>query len=423
MKRFTKTVATVIMSMAIFASCQQNLTEDLAESEALNEAASGTDLSSEEIISAADNISISYSITAIADDNSEIEITNDASLKEYGNKNKKPRIKFPIEIVVDGETVTVNTKEELKALIGESKKGHRPPPFELVFPVTVTTATGDLVIADKEAFKAHIDSLEKGTRPAFVFPISIIINDETTVVNSEEELKAILDANKPDNDRPERPEFVFPISVVTATGNLEIADEAAMKAYVDTLEKGTHPTFVFPISLIIDDETVIVNNEEELKALMPKKGGERPERPEFVFPISVVTATGNLDIADEAAMKAYMDTLEKGTHPTFVFPISLIIDNETVVVNNEEELKALMPKKGGKRPERPEFVFPISVVTATGNLDIADKEAMKSYVDTLEKGTHPTFVFPISLIIDDETVVANNEDELKALMPKKGRKK
>jgi len=421
MKRFTNTVASLVLAMSLFTSCQENLSEDLGENEILSELADNLDLSSEEITSAAENMEISYAITVLEEDNSEVEITNDAALKEYGTKSKRPRIKFPIEITVDGETITVNNKKELRALIGK-KKGHRPPPFELVFPVTVTTDTGDQIIADKEAFKTYKDGLEKGSHPAFVFPISIIIDDETIVINSEEELKAAIADAKPDHgNRPARPELVFPLSVNTADGVLEIADKEAMKTYIDSLEEGTHPDFVFPISVIINDETIVVNNEEELKALKPKKG-DRPERPELVFPLSVNTADGVLEIADKEAMKTYIDSLEEGAHPDFVFPISVIIDDETVVVNSEEELKALKPKKGD-RPARPELVFPLSVTTADGVLEIADKEAMKSYIDTLEKGTHPAFVFPISLIIDDETVIANNEEELKALMPKKRDKK
>jgi hypothetical protein len=352
MKKFTKTVAALLLGMAIFTSCDQSLTEDLVST---NETIETSELSSDEINSAIETMAFKYNISAIADDDSEVLISNDKELSEYVQKNRKARIVFPIDITVDGETITVNSKGEMKALVGKKKRGHNKPPFKLVFPVTVSTESGSIEIEDKEAFKAYRESLEKGTHPTFIYPISVIVDEETIVINSEEELKAL----RPEKgERRKRPELVFPVSVTTEAGDIEIADKEAMKTYKGTLEKGTHPAFVFPISLIINEDTVTVTNEDELKALFPKKGkgpkgdrahGERPNRPKLIFPISVTTDAGDIEIADKEAMKVYVDTLEKGTHPTFVFPISLLINKETVTVNSEEELKALKPKKGRKK--------------------------------------------------------------------------
>ena len=69
------------------------------------------------------------------------------------------------------------------------------------------------------------------------------------------------------------------------------------------------------------------------------------------------------------------------------------------------------------------MVFPVSVVTEDGNLEIEDKEAMQAYKETLEEGTRPEFVFPITVRIDSEEFTVNDEDELKALFPKKRKKK
>lgn len=266
MKKFTSTIGALLIAMGVFTSCDQSLTEELIATE------ESSDISNEEIKSAVETLSFKYAITAVNDDDTEIVISSDEELTDYGNRNKKAKIVFPIEITVDGETITISSKEEMKALIGEKKKNHRTPPFSLVYPVTVTTVDGDVSIEDKEAFKAYRESLEEGTKPALVFPISVIIEEETIVINSEEELLAL----KPEKgDRPAKPELVYPISVVTADGDVEIADKETLKAYKESLEEGTHPEFVYPISVIVEEETVVVNNEDELKALLPKRGGRR----------------------------------------------------------------------------------------------------------------------------------------------------
>ena len=155
-----------------------------------------SDLSSEELASAVETLSIRYSITVISDDNSEVEINSDADLTSYSKSYGKAKIKFPIEITVDGETILIEDHKELKALIGRKKKGQRPPPFKLVYPISVNTAKGVLEIADREAMKAYKQSLEKGVRPEFVFPISVTVGEDEIEVNSKEALKKIFHKRK-----------------------------------------------------------------------------------------------------------------------------------------------------------------------------------------------------------------------------------
>ena len=155
-----------------------------------------SDLSSEELAYAVETLSIRYSITVISDDNSEVEINSDADLTSYSKSYGKAKIKFPIEITVDGETILIEDHKELKALIGRKKKGQRPPPFKLVYPISVNTAKGVLEIADREAMKAYKQSLEKGVRPEFVFPISVTVGEDEIEVNSKEALKKLFHKRK-----------------------------------------------------------------------------------------------------------------------------------------------------------------------------------------------------------------------------------
>ena len=155
-----------------------------------------SDLSSEELASAVETLSIRYSITVISDNNSEVEINSDADLTSYSKSYGKAKIKFPIEITVDGETILIEDHKELKALIGRKKKGQRPPPFKLVYPISVNTAKGVLEIADREAMKAYKQSLEKGVRPEFVFPISVTVGEDEIEVNSKEALKKLFHKRK-----------------------------------------------------------------------------------------------------------------------------------------------------------------------------------------------------------------------------------
>jgi len=193
MKRFTNTISSLLIAMALLlTSCGESAVKEISGSETLTE----SDLSSEELASAVETLSIRYSITVISDDNSEVEINSDADLTSYSKSYGKAKIKFPIEITVDGEIILVEDHKELKALIGRKKKGQRPPPFKLVYPISVNTAKGVLEIADREAMKAYKQSLEKGVRPEFVFPISVTVGEVKIEVNSKEALKKLFQKRK-----------------------------------------------------------------------------------------------------------------------------------------------------------------------------------------------------------------------------------
>ena len=54
---------------------------------------------------------------------------------------------------------------------------------------------------------------------------------------------------------------------------------------------------------------------------------------------------------------------------------------------------------------KPEFIFPISVELTDGSpKDIADKEALRAYLDALDEGVKPVFVFPLSILVNGKTI-------------------
>ena len=58
-------------------------------------------------------------------------------------------------------------------------------------------------------------------------------------------------------------------------------------------------------------------------------------------------------------------------------------------------------------------------------LEIADREAMKTYKQSLEKGVRPEFVFPISVTVGEDEIEVNSKEALKKLFhkrKKRGRK-
>lgn len=129
---------------------------------------------------------------------------------------------------------------------------------------------------------------------------------------------------------------------------------------------------------------------------------------------STTTINSDFDLEDFAA---------KTNRTKITFPFEITIDGKIITVNDMRQLKMLIKRVKGRK--KPEFVFPISVELVDGsNQQIADKEALRAYLDSLDEGVKPVFVFPLSLLINGNTIKVSNENQLKALMGKqaKGRR-
>lgn len=139
------------------------------------------------------------------------------------------------------------------------------------------------------------------------------------------------------------------------------------------------------------------------------------------YPITAVannsattTLNSDFDLEDYAA---------KTSKPKINFPFEITIDGVAVTVNDMKQLKELIKKNRGRK--KPRFVYPISVeLDGGGTQEIADKDALRDYLDSLDEGVKPIFVFPLSLKVKDQVIEVSDENELKAIMgkPAKGRR-
>lgn len=164
-----------------------------------------------------------FPITIVFADSSTAEVSSydemKAAFKTWREANPtvkgRPTVQFPYSVTKDdGSVVTIENKDQLKALIatcgtikgdgpghgggpkGGGPKGDGTPCFTINFPVSVATDSTVVEVATKEDFKTLLKSFHKTkTKFSFVYPITLTLSDGTVVtVNSEEEIKAIKDA-------------------------------------------------------------------------------------------------------------------------------------------------------------------------------------------------------------------------------------
>ncbi len=165
---------------------------------------------------------------------------------------------------------------------------------------------------------------------------------------------------------------------------------------------------------------------------------------EFVFPISIEFIDGSTAQASDyenlhETIATWFTENEvektKENKPTLVFPLEVVTeDGEVLQLETIEELKALRSEckgqRGGKKGKRGkrgrgfkcfDLVFPISVIIDGETLGFDSrselKEAIKAYKQEAgNEAQRPELVFPITIEYDDETQVeVSSQEELQAL--------
>ena len=243
--------------------------------------------------------------------------------------------------------------------------------FDLVLPVTYVMPDGSTITVSsddeddwvqlKAWYDANPNSEEK---PSLQYPVDISfeIRDGSitvTVTNDEEMRNAYLRCGGRDDDNRECFELVLPVSFVMPDGStITVENDSGwvnLRSWYETNPDAEgRPELQYPVDILFDDETVTINNAEEMNMVKRECWEYEDEGREcfgLVYPVtfimpdgsSIVVATDDEDGWEE--VKNWYDANpESEERPTLQYPVDIIyrtIDGDsTVTINNEEEMEA-----------------------------------------------------------------------------------
>ena len=151
-----------------------------------------------------------FPITFDMPDGSTITVTSDdedgwAEIKAWYETNpdaeEKPALQYPVEIIYEDETITINDDDEMRAAYrrcGDRDDDKDKECFELVFPVTYIMPDGSTITVTSDGedgwaelrawYEANPDAEEE---PTLQYPVDILYADGTTqTINNDEEMRA-----------------------------------------------------------------------------------------------------------------------------------------------------------------------------------------------------------------------------------------
>ena len=243
--------------------------------------------------------------------------------------------------------------------------------FDLVLPVTYVMPDGSTIIVNnndedgweeiKDWYDANPNSEEK---PALQYPVDISFETREgsttfTVTNNEDMRNAYVRCGGRDDDNRECFELVFPVTYLMPDGSTITVEngedwDPIKDWYDENPNAEERPELQYPVDIIFDDETLTIDNAEEMNMVKRECWEYEDEGREcfaLVYPVtfimpdgsSIVVATDDEDGWEE--VKNWYDANpESEERPTLQYPVDIIYrandGDSTVTINNEEEMEA-----------------------------------------------------------------------------------
>ena len=241
------------------------------------------------------------SVTIEADDEAswtEVKSWYDSNL----DSEERPTMQFPIVILLDEESVTIESQEEMRSAYQECNPKRKVDwsrdedfdgtCFDLVYPVTYVMPDGSTIIVEgddedgwsdlKDWYEENGDSEDK---PELQYPVDIILETEegssTVTINNEEEMAsakrechAESEEDWDDGDERECFEYVLPVTFVMPDGStITVEDEEGWYVlrvwYEENRGYEEEPTVQYPIDITQETEegivTVTLTGDEEME--------------------------------------------------------------------------------------------------------------------------------------------------------------
>jgi hypothetical protein len=234
-----------------------------------------------------------YPVTYLMPDGSTITVENDEDwdpIKNWYDANPnaegRPELQYPVDVVLDDETFTVNSAEEMGEIKRECWEDEGRECFALVYPVTFVMSDCSTITVEtddeagwqevKDWYDANPESDE---RPTLEYPVDIVYEidagDSTVTINNESEMEAAKDEcwdewNDEEDDR-ECFELVLPVTFVMPDGStISVENDEGWGNlrdwYMNNNETEEEPALQYPVDISYEDGTTLtINSDEEME--------------------------------------------------------------------------------------------------------------------------------------------------------------
>ena len=357
---------------------------------------------------------------------------------------------------LDGSGRQHGNNDNNKGPHGNQLGWHRELPFDFVYPISLlmpdSTTISIIAEDDSLAFVAiktwYLDNPDSTQKPQLQFPVDVLLEDSLVTLLSQEEVDALLETCRDDengfhggnnDDRDDfgnghhgndgdmpgwgghSPlEFVYPITLILPDStSIEISSEddslafTSIRAwYYENPETSVRPSIQFPVDIMLEDSLVTINSQEELETLLETLRDGRGDRDGDGF------HGGNDD--DQGGFgegNGNHDGNGRGGNGNGNGNRGGNGRGDNGDGGNGNNDGTGLGLEGGGLLD---FVYPISFLMPDSSIvTLNSKEDMQLiqdwYISNPDKNDKPQLQFPVNVIVGEETITINNKVEMQAL--------
>ena len=250
-------------------------------------------------------------------------------------------------------------------------------------------------------------------------------------------------------------ELVFPVSFDMPNGSVIVVNSndedgwSEIKTWYETnSDSRERPSMQYPVVIFLDDESITLNNHEELRGAYAecnydrrknRDGYDRKEPCfELVYPLVYMMPDGSnitIDEDDEGGweeLKSWYSNNDgyEEIKPELQYPVSIVYEEDeesnTVLINSEEEMIAAKEEcreewEEGYRRECFELEFPIEFLMPDGSIIVLENEEgymniRNWYLENTDSEEEAVLQYPVNIVYEtesgDSSVVINDEEAM-----------
>ena len=345
--------------------------------------------------------------------------------------------------------------------------------FEILFPVSFNMPNGSIVevMSDDEEGWSDIknwyqENPNSDDKPILVFPIMIFYDEESVMINDNEELRDAYSECRPkreddwleqDRRRNQCFELVYPVNYVMPDGSIieVVSDhEESWSDIKNWYEQNSgyeesRPVLQYPVDILYETEDsnsriVTVNNEGEMNAAKDECREEWEEGLDrdcfdLILPVSYIMPDGSIiTVTDDGEFMAIRNWYEENEgdyeEPVLQYPVDILYETEDgdslVTLNSEEEMRYAKSECWHGEEEEWEdeedcfqLVLPVNYVMPDGStITVEDEEGYVLLRNWYEENEgdyeEPVLQYPVDILYEtedgDSLVTLNSEEEMRA---------
>jgi len=213
-----------------------------------------------------------FPLIVIQTNGTQVAITDSDTLFDFFENQEDtyvPEFVYPITLDFgDGEQELMYDEQDLEEAFDLCEDQFEC--FDIVFPITMVDDAGnEVIINNEEGFYTFFDAQNDAYEPEVIYPIDVLVDDETITIISDDEMEELYETCDGDWDDVMCFDMVYPFDMITEGVTTTITDENVFFDYIDNLNEEQEVDFIYPFEVTDGEtnQTITITNLGQFEAL------------------------------------------------------------------------------------------------------------------------------------------------------------